>query len=1066
MFDSEKSKKELHVLPDNRSRALADLLNTPQERNKVEDEKKYFLLYLNYAVNNIKQLTGLRCDDEGKVRAELEKSADSVIVKTANFLFLFNMDDPERDFKDYKQLTIMLVTKIFALRNLFAHPDGRDINALLADREFFVLLEGILLTAARDNAVSEGMRGDKLFKLKLLNKHLYIPETDLLYEKSKAYEFTRKGLIFITCLGLYRDEAFEFCSLFSDMRLPVRCPGGIDPAECENAACQSSEKVCNVAKAKALISMFTYFSCRKGRDVFDGEELDFTCFADIMGYLNKVPADAMDYLALESENARMEKAKSESLREDVNKENEYKLHKRFKERFISFAAGYCEDFDLLPVLRFKRLDISETIGRKRYTFGKETDNSVRMNRHYAIAKEAIGFEFLPEEHYGEIRIKSLRSTISESELRKLLYLGLSAEPNNRKVKFDLINQKIKEYFVAYHRILERMVNLPELTGYQIDKQMWEDLCTVTGSTVAALCESGDSFLEILSAYFPENLSRCFIEFDNRPGQQKLHELLCNRFISMQNQAADFLARIRTLKKWKRTPAEERKTPFPPDCTPEEVLGPNRSSRLNDGMLTARVFDLLNLYLTPEEKFRQLPRGEQHRDVKDHEYQLFHAAIGKYSLDQKGFESLLKKRRESLYNAIWEPLTRKINELVKEEQAHIERYDLRDAQGKKKRAGKTLMMLAEAAADLYWKFCEEKITQLENRDPYSVEFSELSRECRRYGVKTGMPLDRTSLIKTILRIDEARWANAYDYRNNQPFRGRELKSVEHIVSQVPFPNGFADRCVRKKGNTPLLSDGTFDFYKAMAELPLPIALRDYYNVLPLIEFVRSKSQAGLNLTGYADFSRTAVDKVRRSIKKSQYQDKLLLLIALAYRHRFMESKGDSFKQQLNKETDVYDYWGTPVICERKTEVKRYAVKVYPNDLTRPHFAQVIYKKNLDILASLLDPAGTEFDFFDLQKKFREVQSADRNRRLEILPELAKFEAKVTLPPGLIYEGKSDKEKRDMEFPFYQRFYPALSREEFEILVEIRNAVYHDGLNIQTAEALKILKKFNAKVSFRR
>ena len=55
---------------------------------------------------------------------------------------------------------------------------------------------------------------------------------------------------------------------------------------------------------------------------------------------------------------------------------------------------------------------------------------------------------------------------------------------------------------------------------------------------------------------------------------------------------------------------------------------------------------------------------------------------------------------------------------------------------------------------------------------------------------------------------------------------------------------------------------------------------------------------------------------------------------------------------------------------------------------------------------------------------------------------------------------------MEFPFYQCFYPALSREEFEILVEIRNAVYHDGLNIQTAEALKILKKFNAKVSFRR
>ena len=1066
MSDFKNDKKAPHVLPDNRSRALADLLNTPQECNKAEDEKKYFLLYLNYAVNNIKQLTGLRCDDENKVTAELKKAADSVIVKTANFLFLFNMDDPGRDFKDYKELTIMLVSKIFALRNLFAHPDGRDINALLADRKLYVLLEGILLTAARDNAVSEGMRGDKLFKLKLLNKHLYISETDLLFEKSKAYEFTRKGIIFITCLGLYRDEAFEFCSLFSDMRLPVRCPGGIDPAECENASCQSSEKVCNVARAKALIAMFTYFSCRKGRDVFDGKELDFTCFADIMGYLNKVPADSMEYLALESENARMEKAKSESLREDVNKETEYKLHKRFKERFISFAAGYCEDFDLLPVLRFKRLDISESLGRKRYTFGKETDNSVRMNRHYAIAKDAIGFEFQPEAHYGEIRIKSLRSTISESELRKLLYLGLSAESNNRKDKFDAINKKIKEYFTAYHRILETMVNLPDPANYEMDKQMWQDLCTVTGSTVNAMCESGDSFLEILSACFPENLSRFFIDYDNRPDQAKLQEMLCNRFISMQNRAADFLARLGTLKKWKRTPAEERKTPFPPVCTPQEVLGPHRSSRLSDGDLVARVFDLLNLYLAPEEKFRQLPRGEQHREAQDYEYQTFHAAIGKFSLDPQGFETLLKKRRENLYNIIWEPLSRKIKKLIGEEQAHIDYYDLRDAKGKKKRAGKTLMMLAEAAADLYWEFCDRKITELEKRDPYSIELTELRQECRRYGVKPGMPLDRTSLVKTILRIDEEKWSHAFDYSNRKSYGGRELKSVEHIVSQVPFPNGFADRCVKKKGTPPLLSDGTFDFYKAMAELPLPIALRDYYNVLPLIEFVRRKSQAGLNLTGYADFSRTAVDKVRRSIKKSQYQDKLLLLIALEYRQRFMKSKGNSFKQELAKETDVYDYLDTPVSCQRRTEIKRYAIKVYPNDLTRPHFAQVIYQKNLDILASLLDPAGTEFDFFDLQKKFREVQSADRNRRLEILPELTKFEAKVTLPPGLVYEGKTSEEIREMEFPFYQRFYPSLSREEFEILVETRNAVYHDGLNIQTAEALKILNRLNSKVPFRR
>ena len=1061
------NKKAPHVLPANRSLALKDLLNTPQERNKAEEEKKYFLLYLNYAVNNIKQLTGFRSDKEEKIAADLRKAADSVIIKTANFLFLFNVDEPERDFKDYKELTIALVTKIFALRNLFAHPDSGDINALLANREFYVLLEGVLLSYARDNAIAEGMRGDKLFKLKLMNKHLDIPETDELYEKNKAYEFTRKGLIFLTCVALYRDEAHEFCSLFSDMRLPVRCPGGINPAECEVPGCQAAGKSCNVARAKALISMFTYFSCRKGRDVFDGEELDFTCFADIMGYLNKVPADAMEYLALEGENARMEKAKSESLRTDEHKETEYKLHKRFKERFISFAAGYCEDFELLPSLRFKRLDISETIGRKRYTYGTEGDNRVRMNRHYAISHNAIGFEFLPEEHYGEIRIKSLRSSISESELRKLLYLGLSVDPCNRKVKFEGINRKIKEYFTAYHRILETMVNLENPEAYEISKQMWEDLCTVTGSTVEAMCESGGSFLEILSAYFPENLSRYFIEFDNRPGQETLYNLLINRFIAMQGRAADFLARIRTLKEWKRTPAELRKTPFPPDCTPEEVKGANRSSRLNDGDFAARVFDLLNLYLAPEEKFRQLPRGEQHnKGEKDHEYQLFHSAIGKFSLDQKGFETLLKKRREALYNTIWEKLNSKLNQLVRDEQKYIDRNNLRDASGRKKRASRTLMMLAEAATELYWDFCEKKISKLEECDPYDVSFAELAGECRRYRVKTGMPLDRNSLIKTILRIDEEQWKKAYDYKNNHPYADRELKNEEHIVSQVPFPNGFADRNVKKNANTAVLNDGTFDFYGSMAKLRLPVALRDFYNTLPLIEYQRSKSEAGVKLTGYADFRKTAVAKACRAIKKSLYQDKLLVLIALDYRQRFMDSKGNSFTQKVEKETDVYDYLDTPVYCERKAEGKRYAVKVYPNDLTRPHFAQVVYGKNLDILASLLNPAESEFDFFDLQKKFREVQAADRNRRLEILPALAKFESKVSLPSNLIYEGKSSKEIRDMEFPYFRNVYRSLTREEFEILVDTRNAVYHDGLNLQTAEALTILNKLNSKLPFKR
>ena len=583
-----------------------------------------------------------------------------------------------------------------------------------------------------------------------------------------------------------------------------------------------------------------------------------------------------------------------------------------------------------------------------------------------------------------------------------------------------------------------------------------DLCTVTGTTIEKLCEGKESFLEAMSAYFPENLSRCFIDFDNQPDQTKLQELLRNRFVSMKNQADDFLARVKTFKKWKRTPIEKRKTPFPPNCTPEEVRGAHRSSRMNDGELVSRVFDLMNLYLLPETKFRQLPRGKQHRGAKDFEYQRFHKAIGQYTLKPKSFETLLKENRSSLFKKIWNPLAEKITELVNEEQKYINANDIRDTNGKRKKAGQTLLMLAEAATELYRKFC---CRELEN--PQAMNAFDLRKKCRRYGVKTGMPLNKDSVIKTILRIDAEKWTNAYDYQNNRPYRGRELSSVEHVVSQIHFPNGFADRCVKKKGNTPLLSDGSFDFYRGMSELQLPLALRDYYNVQPLIEFQRSQSEIGINLTGYADFRRTAVDKARRNIKKSQYQDKLLLLIALEYRQRFLDSKGDSFKHEPEKETDIYDFFDTPIICERKVDGKRYMIKVYANDLTRPHFAQIVYGKNLAVLTSLVTPSENKFDFFDLQKKFKEVQMLDRNRRLKILPCLFEFESRVILPDKKTYEGKTPEEIWEMEYSIYHKVYSSFTRAEYEILVKARNEVLHDGFNIKTSDALKILNRLNSK-----
>ena len=140
-----------------------------------------------------------------------------------------------------------------------------------------------------------------------------------------------------------------------------------------------------------------------------------------------------------------------------NKLYKYSLHRRFKDRFLSFAAAYCEDFNLLPALRFKRLDISEHIGRKRYSFGSENDNRNRMDRHYVIKNDAIAFEFIPTEHYGDIKISSLRGNISETLFKKLLYALLKWQP-------EKINAKISEYLTAYHKVLEKMLN----TGIEDD----------------------------------------------------------------------------------------------------------------------------------------------------------------------------------------------------------------------------------------------------------------------------------------------------------------------------------------------------------------------------------------------------------------------------------------------------------------------------------------------------------------------------------------------------------------------------------------------------------------------
>ena len=1066
-----KQVKKLKVLPENRMRALADLHINPTHK-KGRDESPAFLLYLNYAVNSICDISGINKDTTSKgVVQNIKDKGDNAIRKLANFFWLFNEDDPERDFPNYAEQTLAIAKKIFELREYFAHLDEPGVAPLTMDRDMYVLITGILASRALQHSVKPGLQTAKLFKMKL---------TAVRDREKQIYEFTRRGLIFFICLALYRDDAREFTQCLEDMKLPA-CPRGADmdtdcPCDCEDIA------VCKPGVAKAFISMFTYYSARRGRSVnLLEDDLNYMSFADISGYLNKAPAAAAEYLALEKENERLKALADASTESEENKKFKYQIHKRARDRFLSFAAAYCEDFDLLKSVKFKRLDIpapGENIlaGRKRYFFGKEHDNRVHMDRHYQIEKSAIRFAWEPGagKHYGKIHIDSLRSAVSASAMKELLFAAFAGEN---------VDKAVNAYFAAYHRILETVLNITDPDDITIDQgTILQDLATVSGLAPAVLEED----LSPLYRFFPENFIRFFTGDDSRPSDESLRANLLREFSTRVDHAADFLTRLRTFNQWKhelgrlREKDSEAKLP-PPVCGKEDVLNPPRTCRISDSTLIAWVFRYFNLFLENDKKFRQLPPGEQHRGETDHEYQLVHSLIGKYSLDPKGLTLYIERKKPELLPAL-ETLNPVLGRLRKEEAKRrppkINRF------GKRVSASPSLAMLAEAAAECYTDYFQEKYDFWNNKT--SADHAKLLAACRKFGIRTGMPLDRNSLLKTMLHVDLATWMKAYDRKTGANSENRSLDQEGHVVSQIPFPNDFAQRLLRSTAKPELApfirtADGkahVFDFNAAFRAMNTEIAPRDFYDTTPLIAAscaVRKgrdiSSLPGINHVVEPgelppDFSLSAIDKAVRSIKDVRNQDKILLRIAYRYWQRFQSSgaflcarKKTPTKTQLEQTPSIYDYFDAAVLFKFKDSGDDRAIRIMPNDINRPILSQI--RAHAPEIAKFMDPEGKSetFDFYEMLKAYRILQMRDRAKRLDVIPRLNAFGAPVEsrIPKANYRQG--DKEfNRNMEFPYYQKQYPSLTKEEYFRIVDMRNDISHRGLDLQFDDVLKILGKY--------
>lgn len=920
--------------------------------------------------------------------------------------------------------------------------------------------------------------GDGRKSEKALKQRIFTPHDDA----NSCYEFTRKGMIFLVCLALYRHDASEFVQQFPDLQLPPR----EWEMEKEYKRRMTEEELVALRKkggsVKAILDAFTYYSMRASRTDIDVQNIDYLNFANVLLYLNKVPMASYNYLALKDEAQALAEAAAKSAESEENKRFKYLLHPRQKDRFLTLALAFIEDFKVLECIKFKRLDITVRPERSRYMFGKieegeknefgqELSDANGMDRHYVISHGNAEFEYKPgkDEHYGPagstIRITRLRGRIGEGEIMRLLLAYFSTRKPDVPAEKNPVNKELNTYLRAYHRILERMLNAKTLDDLKLDDpEFRNDFKRVSGKGSEVFTK--ERFVEEMKPFFPVGITRYFVQDEMNLGTLALQDVLSSKLSAMEDRASDFLTRLECLTDWRKLDEEARKRVGPPRCKIGELKYPPRTCKMSDALLIKRVLDFINLNLNdPKDKYRQLPRGLRHRGARDVEFQLLHRDIGRFGSNPDGLWRTLEKR-EALngVDGPLEALKDRERELFKDEQRRC-RGKL-DKNGRPLRVGHTLTMLAAAATELYRETCaslrEAWCRDLEPEDAELLPFI-----CRMYGVRTGMPLDKDSLVKTILGIDLKSWSMAYDYEKGAPRETpRRLEDAkELIVSQVPVPNQIAIRCMpRPQDGSKFQFNPAFRAFQPYEEGHM--ALRKYYDVSPLIAYVGShdrleeavdpnapgvETRAGQEAAegefgktppkDWVGFSRNDVNRAIQEILRVERQDKLLLACAKEYWDRYMRAEAKTPMKDklagfsLPEFTDIGQFFSRHI----DDTVNGVTIRMMPNDFARPVYSVII--EHLDELVPLAKPiAGTDgiYSLYDLNLVLKDLQRRENKIRLEYLPAVVKFETLGDEPDEV--------DGIDALFEHYKKELGAyskvpLTREEFDAVAVFRNRLVH-------------------------
>lgn len=1100
-----------------------------------------FQMYLNMAVTNLQDLARPFALDENmyaeeKVERQLKSNKPEikeVVEKLANFLWLFQEDNPSEDYgeEEYRSYTVALVKRLYLLRNFFCHMNEKGIDALIADQKFYRFFAGNLTHQALNEAVKRNRQTDRLAGMKVMNPQEFCYHDDILkvfpgchdaedlrrelmvdpmprmskeeieerlgvvaannelakdYEirQENKYAFTRKGIVLLICMALYRDQAVEFCQALHDFKLVNNrwdeeewewFGQDLLPGEESNEMKAKIQKKTN--SRQAFQDFFSYFSMKRSYNAVNAEDHNFACFADILGYLNKVPPVAWDYLSLEKERRMLAEKQAESGLGDKHRDSRFVLHKRAKDRTLSFLAGYCEDFELMKCIHFKRLDISSTFGRKRYKFGIENANDVRQNRHYAIQDNAIRFEWRAEKHYSDIHIDALHSAVSLDELRRMV-IAFKSNCGFR------LNDELDQYFTAYHRVLERILAEGECSFINRESYLG-DLMAITCATREELLDD-KTFQEKMAPYFPANLTRFFIPQDNIPTDQQLRDSLARVLRNQVTKDQGILKDMKALRDWRRLPAENR---------PRLQI----QHDFNDGTLIHYVFRAMNLHLPADERFRQLPRGKQHNGCKDYEYQTMHAIIGRFGRmpkDAQAFWEKMDKRPSA--KLLTQDLRNGVENYVSEEKKWLSAHPRFDANGKLIKARSSLEALSWASVKNHLIFCRSLLSGLESGD---WGHERLMKECRNFGVPTGQSLSREAILRTVLKLDWVKWANAFNYKENRPWVDRHLEATGHIVPQVPLTNLFtALRMKPRDGQNPFFKNGRFCFGKALRETDkLPtgdVKLRDFYDKSFLMELANHGNVAGTAwdpalpekpkeeseydiAVKYRSMEKipSKAEAMRKSVELAdiEAQDYLLLYVLNQYHVRFAKVNDASNYKEKQKDNmkimfdggSVYEYFTKPEIVS----FGRMNLLVRPNNRLRLIYPRI--QANAEELANTYTPEELErpVDFYDAAAKFRRIEARDRRKRLEIMPLLFELEEKVGEEP--VFD-KSDPGLGQKRYQFYlphvngrpNRKQKAVPFEDFNFLIDVRNMVFHNGFNIKQEDidkAKQVLRHFGVEES---